>query len=288
VTEFDKQYAALCEKILTEGEHVKNRTGTDTIKIFGHTFRFDLEKEFPILTSKFVAWRSAILEILWIFQAQSNDVRWLQERGVKIWDEWAADENGFYEQIGGKVLHLGKEFAHTIGTAYGWIVKKYKMTENLIESIKTKPQDRRMILSLWQNEYFPTACLPSCVWSSQWNVSRGRLNLTVNCRSNDVPLGLPFNITQYSALCCMIAHVCGLKPGELLYTINDAHIYVNQIEGIKKQMEFLKENGCPPAPKFWLNPEVKDFFDFDNSKELRDLRLDGYEYNMKISFPVTK
>ena len=287
MSSFDDQYIALCDKIINEGERVKNRTGVDTLKIFGHTFRFDLAKEFPILTSKYVAWKAAVIEMLWIYQVQSNDVRWLQERGVRIWNEWAADENGNYKQVGGKELKLGHEFAHTIGTAYGWIVNKYKLTQGLIETLKKNPQDRRMIMSLWQNEFFPTACLPSCVWNSQWNVTKGKLNLIVNCRSNDVPLGLPFNITQYAMLAYLVAQVTGLQVGEFLYVINDAHIYVNQLDGINEQIRVYKEKGCPPPPKLWINPEVKDFFAFDNSKELKDIRIDGYEYNMKLSFPVS-
>lgn len=282
MTNFDKQYIALCERIIKKGERVHNRTGIDTLKVFGHTFRFDLSKEFPILTSKYVAWKSAMIEMFWIFQAQSNDVRWLQERGVKIWNEWAADENGNYQD-----KKLGKEFAHTIGTAYGYVVKKYKMTQKVIGSLKNNPQDRRMIINLWQDALLPTACLPSCVWNSSWNVTKGRLNVVVNCRSNDVPLGLPFNVTQYATLLMLLAQVTGHKPGELLYVINDAHIYVNQLDGIKQQIALFKEKGCPSAPKLWINPEIKDFFAFDNSKDLKDIRLENYEYNTKISMPVS-
>ena len=288
MSNFDKQYIELCEKIINDGERVQNRTGVDTLKIFGHTFRFDLSEEFPILTSKFVAWRSAIIEMLWIYQAQSNDVRWLQDRGVKIWNEWQADENGYYKQAGGKELNLGKEFAHTIGTAYGWIVDRYKLTQNLIDTLKNNPQDRRMIISLWQNEFLPTACLPSCVWNSQWNVTNGKLNLIVNCRSNDVPLGLPFNITQYAVLAHLIARDTGLKVGEMMYVINDAHIYVNQLDGINEQIRLYREKGCPSAPKLWINPDVKDFFEIDNSKDLKDIRIENYEYNAKIAMPVSK
>jgi len=282
MTNFDKEYIALCEKIINHGQRVQNRTGVDCLKIFGHTFRFDLAKEFPILTSKFVAWKSAILEMLWIYQVQSNDVRWLQERGIKIWNEWAADEKGEY--MGKK---LGKEFAHTIGTAYGWIVKKFGLTQNLIKTLKENPQDRRGILSLWQNDYLQTACLPSCVWSTMWNVTDGKLNVVVNQRSCDVPLGLPFNITQYATLATLLAHCCGLEVGEMVYVISDVHIYVNQIEGINQQIEKFKKDGCPKAPKLWVNPDIKDFFAFDNSKELKDIKLEGYEYNMKISMPVS-
>ena len=283
MSKFDKDYLALCEKILKQGERVKNRTGVDTLKIFGHTFRFNLSKEFPILCSKKVAFKSAVLEMLWIYQAQSNDVRWLTDRGVKIWNEWQADEKGNYM---GK--SLGKEFAHTIGTAYGWIVNKYKLIENIIKALKENPQDRRMVMSLWQNEFIATATLPSCVWNSSWNVTKGKLNVIVNTRSCDVALGLPFNITQYAVLLMLLARVTGLKAGEMLFVINDAHLYVNQLEGIREQIRVFKEKGAPAAPKLWINPQIKDFFKFDNSKDLNDIKLIDYEYNLEIKMPVAK
>ena len=287
MSNFDKQYIALCEKILKQGEHVQNRTGTDCLKIFGHTLRFNLAKEFPILTSKFVPWKSAILEMLWIYQAQSNDVRWLQDRGVKIWNEWAADANGDYVVTGQTPKHLGSKFAHTIGTAYGYIVNKFALTQKLIETLKTNVNDRRMVLSLWQNDYLATATLPSCVWNTQWNVTRGRLNVVVSQRSCDVALGLPFNVTQYSTLLLLLCQVTGLKPGELLFVISDAHIYVNQLDGIKEQIAKYRELGPQPAPTLWINPDITDFFAFDNSRELRDIRLDNYKYNVKISMPIS-
>ena len=281
MSNFDKQYIELCERIIEKGQRTQNRTGVDTLKVFGETMRFDLAKEFPILTSKFVAWKSAILEILWIYQEQSNDVRWLKDRGVKIWNEWACDEDGNYQ---GK--SYGKEFAHTIGTAYGWIVKKYGLTQKLIKTLKENPLDRRMLMTLWQDKHVPTATLPSCVWNSMWNVTDGKLNLIVSQRSCDVALGLPFNVTQYATLALLIAHVTGFEPGEMLWVINDAHLYVNQLDGINEQIRMFKEKGSPPAPKLWINPNIKDFFKFDNSKELKDIKIEGYEYNMKISMPV--
>ena len=282
MTTFDKQYIDLCNRIINKGERVQNRTGTDTLKIFGHTMRFDLEKEFPILTSKFVAWKSAILEMMWIYKVQSNDVRWLTDRGVKIWNEWGCDEEGNYQ---GKVL--GKEYAHTIGTAYGWIVKEYQLTQKLIKKLKENPQDRRMIMSLWQDKHIDTATLPSCVWNSQWNVTNGKLNVIVSQRSCDVALGLPFNVTQYATLLMLLAQTTGHKPGELLWVINDAHLYVNQLEGINQQIERFNANGCPVAPKLWINPDIKDFFDFDHSRELLDIKLENYQYNVKIKMPVS-
>ena len=184
--------------------------------------------------------------------------------------------------------NFGKENAHTIGTAYGWIVKKYGLIDELINKIKNNPTDRRMVMSLWQNEHLGTAVLPSCVWSSEWDVTDGHLNAYVHQRSCDVPLGLPFNVTQYSVLLYMLAHVSGLKPGNLYYSIKDAHIYVNQVDGIKEQIERGETLEDLPAPELWLNPEVKDFYDFDNSEELKDIKVLNYKHHGKINFPISQ
>ena len=303
MSKFDEQYLSLCEEILEHGEKIttdpsvlKKKTDastktnmpthlaqtqkpTTTFSLPHKVLTFDLADEFPILTTKFVAFKTAVLEMLWIYQAQSNDVSWLHERGIKIWDEWEIDENGDYL---GK--HFGKEFAGTIGTAYGWIVNKYQLTESLIETLKTDPANRRMIMSLWQNEWLPTAALPSCVWNSQWNVTGNKLNIMVTVRSNDVPLGMPFNVSQYATLCYLIAQVTGLEPGKMTYVINNAHIYENQIDGIKEQMKRKPLD----APKLWINPKIKDFFKFDNSKDLKDIRLENYQHQGKIAMPVTE
>ena len=281
MSKWDKKYIELCEEILEKGVRVENRTGIDTIKIPFKSFEFDLSDEFPILTTKFVAFKSAVLEMLWFYQAKSNDVRWLQERGVKIWNEWEIDEDGNYQD-----RTFPKEWAHTIGTAYGYIVNKFNMTDNLIKKLQENPNDRRMIMSLWQDDYIKTAVLPSCVWNSMWDVTDGKLNAVVTCRSNDVPLGMPFNITQYAVLIHLLAHVTGLKPGKLYYNAKDVHIYVNQIDGIKEQIKRYHELVDFEAPKLWINPEVKDFFKFDNSKELKDIKLIDYKHHGKISMPV--
>lgn len=312
MSKFDEQYLDLCERILKYGEKVttdpealnrkrKEKSGinmpthlaqtikpTTTYSLPHQVLQFDLSEEFPILTTKFVAFKTAVIEMLWIYQAMSNDVRWLQERNCHIWDEWEIDENGDYM---GK--HFGKEFAHTIGTAYGWVVRNYNLTESLIETLKTDPANRRMIMSLWQNEWLPTAALPSCVWNSQWNVTGDRLNMMVTVRSNDVPLGMPFNVAQYAVLCHLIAQCTGLKPGLFTYVINNAHIYENQVEGIKEQLrrrdEKMAQDGkLFDAPKLWINPEITDFFAFDNSKKLLDIKLEGYEHQGKIAMPVTE
>ena len=335
MSKFDEQYIDLCRRILKEGEKITNYQKSDkrsakvataipdhtaqgaseakTIRLPHQVLQFDLAEEFPILVSKKVAFKTAVLEILWIYQQASNDVRWLQERGVKIWNEWEIDEQGFYQgrnineiyakkikndtnvaKITGESAKNGEKenFAHTIGTAYGWIVKRYDLIRNLIETLKSNPGNRRMVLSLWQNEWLETAALPSCVWNSQWNVTNGRLNLLVTSRSSDVPLGLPFNVVQYAVLCHLIAQSVGVKPGLMTFITNDAHIYENQIEGIREQIsrydKAVKDGTLPEAPKLWLNPEIHDFYQFDSSKKLKDIKLEGYENLGTIKMPVTE
>ncbi len=300
ISNWDKDYLNLCRRILKEGKEVENRTGINTIKVPSHHFHFDLEKEYPVLTTKQLFFRQAILEMLWIYQAQSNDVRWLKERDVHIWDEWEIDEDGKWKAIqnisgeDGKLNKIeiekdfGKEWAHTIGTAYGYIVNKFKLIDNLINKIKDNPNDRRMLMSLWQDDYLDTAVLPSCVWSSEWDVTDGKLNAWVHQRSCDVPLGLPFNVTQYATLVNLLAQVCNLKPGTLDWSIKDAHIYVNQIDGIKEQIRRMDELGDFPAPDLYINPEIKNFSDFDNSKDCKDIKILNYKHHGKINFPIAK
>ena len=300
MAKWDLEYLKLCKKILEEGKEVENRTGTNTIKIPFYNFTFDLKEEFPILTTKQLFFRNAITELLWIYQAASNDVRWLQERGNHIWDEWEIQEDGKWRATqmlpdsNGKLVKteiekdFGKENAHTIGTAYGYIVNKFNLTENLINKIKNNPSDRRMLMSLWQDDYLNTAVLPSCVWSSEWDVTDGKLNASVHQRSCDVPLGLPFNVTQYSVLVYLLAHCTDLEPGYLNWSIKDAHIYVNQIDGIKQQIKRSEELDDLEAPELWINPDVKDFFEIDNSKELKDIKIRNYKHYGKINFPISQ
>ena len=272
VRDFDKQYCELLKKILSEGELFENRTGVDTLSIPGGGYVFDVENEFPILESKKIVLKNALSELLWIYQAQTNDVSWLKERGNKIWDKWKVDSDGIYRiyesttenydkdkevnvydldgniiigmkaksNIEGKNIKeakfYGKEYAGTIGTAYGYIINKYKRLDYVLNALKNNPHDRRMLISLWQDADLRTAVLPSCVWSNEYKVYKGTLNCFVDQRSADVPLGLPFNISQYAILMSLLAKVSGLKVGKLYYNIADAHIYVNQIDGIKKQL----------------------------------------------------
>lgn len=299
MSKWDKDYITLCKKILSDGIEIENRTGINTIKIPSYHLHFDLQDEFPCLTTKQLYFRQAILEMMWIYQAQSNDVRWLQERNVHIWDEWEIDEDGLWKANqnvleNGKVVKkevvkdFGKENAHTIGTAYGFIVKKFGLIDKLIDTIKNNPTDRRLVLSLWQDDYIKTAVLPSCVWSTEWDVSDGKLNMWVHQRSCDVPLGLPFNVTQYSVLLSLVAQVCGLKPGTIDYSIKDAHIYVNQVEGIKEQIKRFDELGDYEAPELWINPQIKDFYKFDNSAELKDIKVNNYKHHGPIKFPIAQ
>ena len=301
MSKWDNEYCGLLKRILSEGREVENRTGINTVKVPSHHFQLDVGREFPILTTKQLFIRQAVLEMLWISQAQSNDVRWLKERNVNIWDEWEIDEEGYWNAVqmlpdeSGKLVktevhkYFGPQWAHTIGTAYGWIVKKFGLTQQLIEKLRHSRGDRRMVVSLWQNDYLETAVLPSCVWSSEWDVTDGKLNAWVHQRSCDVPLGLPFNVTQYAVLLRMLAQVSGLEAGTLDWSIKDAHIYVNQIDGIKEQLRRFDENGGGlEAPKLWLNPEVTDFFEFDSSAECKDVKLIDYKHMGKISFPIAQ
>ena len=299
MSKWDKEYIKLCKTILSEGREVENRTGTNTIKIPSYHLQFDLQDEFPCLTTKQLYFRQAILEMLWIYQAQSNDVRWLQERNVRIWDEWEINEDGKWVATqnvleDGKLVKkevvkdFGKDMAHTIGTAYGYIVKKFGFTDKIINTIKNNPTDRRLVISLWQDDYLATAVLPSCVWSMEWDVTDGKINMWVHQRSCDVPLGLPFNVTQYSVLLSLVAQVCGLKPGTIDYSIKDAHIYVNQIDGIKEQIARFDRDGDLPAPELWINPEIKDFYKFDNSKDLKDIKIKNYKHMGPIKFPISQ
>ena len=299
MSKWDKEYIKLCKTILSEGKEIENRTGTNTIKIPSYHLHFDLQDEFPCLTTKQLYFRQAILEMLWIYQAQSNDVRWLQERNVHIWDEWEINEDGKWKAIqnvleDGKLVKkevvkdFGKDMAHTIGTAYGYIVKKFGFTDKIINTIKNNPTDRRLVISLWQDDYLATAVLPSCVWSTEWDVTDGKINMWVHQRSCDVPLGLPFNVTQYAVLLSLVAQVCGLKPGTIDYSIKDAHIYVNQIDGIKEQIARFDRDGDLPAPELWINPEINDFYKFDNSKDLKDIKIKNYKHMGPIKFPISQ
>lgn len=258
----DKQYLGLIREILDNGFYENtNRTGVPTYKLPHKVMQFDLEKEFPILTTKFVAFKTAVKELLWIYKDQSNDVKKLQEQNVHIWDEWKMEDG-------------------TIGTSYGWVVKEYNQMDKLIEQLKNNPQDRRMMINLWQIPHLNGGALAPCCFMTMWDVTDGRLNCMLVQRSGDMGLGVPFNTAQYATLVYLIAQVTGFKPGLFTHVINNAHIYENQVEGLKLQLS--RESESYEAPKLWINPEVKNFYDFT----IDDIKLIDYKHHPAIKMEV--
>lgn len=258
----DRQYLRLVREVLDNGYYeAENRTGIPTYKLPHKIFQFDLQREFPILTTKFVAFKTAVKELLWIYRDQSNDVKKLQEENVHIWDEWMMADG-------------------TIGTAYGWVVKEYNQIDNLIEGLKKDPQGRRHIMSLWQIPHLEGGALHPCAFLTMWDVTDGRLNCMLVQRSADLPLGAPFNMCQYAVLVHLIAQVTGLKPGLFTHVINNAHIYENQVEGMKLQL--TREKDAYEAPKLWVNPEISNFYDFN----IEDIKLIDYKYHPAIKMEV--
>ena len=281
MSKFDVLYLDLCDDILTHGFREKGRNGY-TFRIPGRHWVIDLGEEFPILTSKKTAWKSAVREMYWIWKENSIDVRWLQERGIHIWDKFEIDEDGYYTNPDtGEVKFFGEEYAHTIGTSYGYIIAnggepdKPNQIIEAIRKIKEEPADRRNIVTMWQPPFFGKAVLPPCVYKVQFLVINGKLYLFVEQRSCDTFIGLPFNVPQYAALGLHIAHVCGLKPGQLHYNIVDAHIYEEHVDVVKEMLS--RRDEILPAPKVWINPEVKNFFEFED-KNLDDFKLIDYQH----------
>lgn len=272
LTKYDYYYLSIANKILSEGEMRDNRTGIRAISLPHVCITIDLEEDgFPILASKFVGFKTAIKELLWIWQMQSNDVRKLQDMNVHIWDEWMLEDG-------------------TIGKAYGYQLAKYKQVDNLIKTIKEDPTSRRMITTLWNIEDLPEMALQPCAFQTLWNINKGKLNCMLTIRSNDWFLGNPFNIAQYAALVYMIAQVTNYKPGRLTVCINDAHIYENHIPQIQEQLGLVDMNEMFDAfitdrfckPKLVLNEDIKDFYDFT----IDDIKLDGYIPGPKIKAEV--
>lgn len=258
----DVIYLDIIDEILEKGYYDQNRTGMPTYKLPHKIMQFDLEEEFPILTTKFVAFKTAVKELLWIYRDQSNSVLDLQKQKVKVWNEWMKEDG-------------------TIGTSYGWVVKKYKLLDELLDHLKNDPQNRRMIMSLWQNEHLEGGSLYPCAFMTMWDVTDGRLNMVLIQRSADMPLGVPFNMTQYAVLQHMVAQVTGYRPGLFTHIINNAHIYENQVEGMREQL--ARRDQALPCPKLTLNPEVTNFYDFT----FEDIALDNYQHLGKIDMEVS-
>lgn len=258
----DKKYLDIAKNILETGYFDNNRTNTCTYKLPHQIMQFELEKEFPILTTKFVAFKTAVKELLWIFKEQSNDVNRLKEQNVNIWNEWQMEDG-------------------TIGTSYGYIVEKYHQIDKLIDQLKNNPQDRRMMINLWQIPYLDTGALYPCCFLTMWDVTNGHLNCMLIQRSGDWGLGVPFNMAQYAVLVHLLAQVTGLKVGLFTHVINNAHIYENQVEGLKMQHSRLDQSF--EAPKLWINPHIKNFYDFT----IEDIKLVDYKYHESIKMGVS-
>lgn len=252
-----QQYLNLLNRILTEGTQKGDRTGTGTLSIFGHQMRFDLRDGFPLLTTKKLHLKSIIYELLWFLRGDTN-VRYLQEHGVRIWNEWA-DENG----------ELGPVYGHQWRSWPDYKGGTIDQIKNVVNMIKHNPDSRRMLVTAWNPAEVEDMALPPCHCLFQFYVADGRLSLQLYQRSADSFLGVPFNIASYALLLQMIAQVTGLEAGEFIHTTGDTHLYLNHLEQAKLQLTREPR----PLPKMKINPDVKDIFDF----KYEDFELIGYD-----------
>jgi len=261
-----QQYLDLLQHILDNGVHKTDRTGTGTLSCFGYQLRFDLQKGFPLVTTKKVHLKSIIYELLWFLKGGTN-IAYLKEHGVKIWDEWA-DENGDLGPVYGKQWR-------------SWEGKDGKVVDQvseLIGQIKKNPDSRRLIISAWNVADLPEMALMPCHNMFQFYVAEGKLSCQLYQRSADVFLGVPFNIASYALLTMMIAQVCDLKAGEFVHTFGDVHIYSNHMEQVNLQLGRKPF----PLPTMKLNPSVKDIFAF----QFEDFTLENYQSHPSIKAPV--
>lgn len=258
-----KQYLDLCRRVLEEGTEKHDRTGTGTISVFGHQIRFNLEEGFPLLTTKKLHLKSIIYELLWFLQGDTN-VKYLQEHGVRIWNEWA-DENG----------ELGPVYGHQWRSWPDYNGGTIDQISNVVDMIKNNPDSRRMIVSAWNVAEVDKMALPPCHSLFQFYVADGRLSLQLYQRSADIFLGVPFNIASYALLLQMMAQVTGLKAGDFVHTLGDAHIYLNHLEQVKLQLT----RDPRPLPQMKINPDVKNIFDF----KYEDFELVNYNPHPHIA-----
>lgn len=252
-----QQYLNLLDRILTEGTQKTDRTGTGTISVFGHQMRFDMSKGFPLLTTKKLHLKSIIYELLWFLNGDTN-VKYLQDHGVRIWNEWA-DADG----------ELGPIYGHQWRSWPDHDGKPIDQLKIVLDQIKNTPDSRRMIVSAWNVADIPQMKLPPCHCFFQFYVADGRLSLQLYQRSADTFLGVPFNIASYALLLQMVAQVTGLKPGEFIHTTGDTHLYLNHLEQAKLQLTRTPR----PLPVMRINPDVKDLFSF----RYEDFQLEGYD-----------
>ena len=252
-----KQYLELLDRIMTEGVDKGDRTGTGTISVFGHQMRFNLEDGFPLLTTKKLHLKSIIYELLWFLKRDTN-VKYLQDNGVRIWNEWA-DSDGSLGHIYGYQWRSWPDYK-------GGHIDQIKQ---VVEQIKNNPDSRRIIVNAWNVADIENMNLPPCHMFFQFYVANGRLSMQMYQRSADTFLGVPFNIASYALLLQMMAQVTGLRAGDFVHTLGDAHIYKNHLEQVKLQLSRTPR----PLPVMTLNPEVKSICDF----KYEDFKLEGYD-----------
>ncbi len=262
----ERQYLELLAEVLAEGARKSDRTGTGTLSVFGRQLRFPLAERFPLLTTKKLHVKSIFYELLWFLRGDTN-VKWLQERGVTIWDEWA-DENG------------------NLGPVYGYQWRHWRtpdgreidQIQQLIRSLREKPDSRRHLVTAWNPADVEKMALPPCHALFQFYVAGGRLSCQMYQRSADLFLGVPFNIASYALLTLMVAQVTGLKPGEFILTLGDAHLYLNHLEQAREQIAREPR----PFPRLKLNQAVKELFEF----KYEDFTLEGYDPHPAIKAPI--
>lgn len=250
-------YLSLLNRILTEGHQKGDRTGTGTLSVFGHQMRYDLQDGFPLLTTKKLHLKSIIYELLWFLRGDTN-VRWLQDHGVRIWNEWA-DENG----------DLGPVYGHQWRSWPDYRGGTIDQIAQVEEMIKRNPNSRRMLVTAWNPAEVEDMALPPCHSLFQFYVADGRLSLQLYQRSADTFLGVPFNIASYALLLQMMAQVTGLQPGEFVHTTGDTHLYLNHLEQARLQLSRTPR----PLPTMRINPDVKSIFDF----RYEDFELENYD-----------
>lgn len=261
-----KQYHDLMKRVLAEGVHKEDRTGTGTLSVFGHQMRFNLAEGFPLVTTKKCHMKSIIHELLWFLKGDSN-IQYLKDNGVSIWNEWA-DENGNLGPVYGVQWRSWK-------TADGRTVDQIS---NLVEMIKKNPDSRRLIVNAWNVADVDKMALPPCHTMFQFYVANNKLSCQLYQRSADIFLGVPFNIASYALLTMMVAQVCNLELGDFVHTFGDAHLYTNHLEQTKLQLERQ-----PYAlPQLKINPDVKDIFAF----KYEDFELVNYQAHPHIKAPV--
>lgn len=261
-----QQYHDLINHVLEYGVKKEDRTGTGTLSVFGYQMRFDLNKGFPLITTKKLHTKSIIHELLWFLKGDTN-IKYLKENGVSIWDEWA-DEHG----------NLGPVYGHQWRSWAGADGQTYDQITQVIDQIKKNPDSRRLIVSAWNVGEISKMKLPPCHAFFQFYVANNKLSCQLYQRSADIFLGVPFNIASYALLTMMVAQVCGLGVGDFVHTLGDSHLYLNHLDQAKLQISRSEY----PLPTMKINPEVKNILDF----KFLDFELMGYECHPHIKAPV--